>query len=48
MKFWQIFWTLNLIVAGVSFTCITLIVAVRGVKDLRDMLRGLAGKHGDE
>jgi hypothetical protein len=48
MRFWQIFWTLNIIVAGGSFAIITVIVGIRGVKDLREMLRGLSSKHGDE
>lgn len=44
MGFWYYFWTANFIVAGSSFVLITLIVMVRGSKDLRDMLRGLKEK----
>ena len=44
MGFWYYFWTANFIVAGSSFVLITLIVMVRGSKDLRDMLRGLKDK----
>ena len=41
MKYWEIFWTLCLIVAGGAFALITLVVMVRGGPDLRDMLRQL-------
>jgi hypothetical protein len=44
MGFWYYFWTANFIVAGSSFVLITLIVMVRGSKDLRDMLRSLKDK----
>jgi hypothetical protein len=35
MKFWQIFWTLNLVVAGTAFAFITVVVTFKGVNDLR-------------
>ena len=35
MKYWQIFWTVNLVVAGAAFAFITVVVTVKGVKDLR-------------
>jgi hypothetical protein len=41
MGFWYYFWTANFIVAGSSFALITLVVMVRGSKDLRDMLSRL-------
>jgi hypothetical protein len=41
MRFWQLFWTISLIVAGSSFALITLIVSVRGGRDLRQMFRDL-------
>jgi hypothetical protein len=44
MGFWYYFWTVNFIVAGSSFVLITLVVMVRGSKDLRDMLRNLRNK----
>jgi hypothetical protein len=44
MGFWSYFWTANFIVAGSSFVLITLIVMVRGSKDLCDMLRSLKDK----
>ena len=45
MGFWYYFWTVNFIVAGSSFVLITLVVMVRGSKDLRDMLRNLGNKN---
>ncbi|HMD84599.1 MAG TPA: hypothetical protein VKO18_07850 [Terriglobia bacterium] len=41
MGFWYYFWTANFIVAGSAFLLITLIVLVRGGKDLRDMFARL-------
>jgi hypothetical protein len=38
MGFWYYFWTANFLGAGSAFTLITLVVLVRGGKDLRDML----------
>jgi hypothetical protein len=45
MGFWYYFWTVNFIVAGSSFVLITLVVMVRGSKDLRDMLHNLRNKN---
>jgi len=41
MGFWSGFWTLNFIVAGSAFAGIAMVVAVRGVADLRNMLADL-------
>jgi hypothetical protein len=41
MNYWEIFWTLCLVVAGSAFAAITLIVIVKGGPDLREMLRQL-------
>ena len=35
MKYWEIFWTLNLVVAGAAFAFITVVVTTKGVNDLR-------------
>ena len=35
------FWTLWLTIAGMAFAWITVIVTIRGVKDLSDMLKAL-------
>jgi hypothetical protein len=42
MRFWQLFWTISLVVAGSSFALITLIVSIRGGRDLRQMFRDLS------
>lgn len=41
MKYWELFWTICLLVSGAAFALITLIVIVKGGPDLRDMLRQL-------
>jgi hypothetical protein len=41
MAFWSWFWTINFIVAGSAFAGIALVVAFRGVADLRAMLAAL-------
>ena len=41
MGFWYYFWTANFLVAGLAFVFITVIVMVRGSKDLRDMIARL-------
>ncbi|HVW84728.1 MAG TPA: hypothetical protein VHB50_08600 [Bryobacteraceae bacterium] len=41
MLFWAWFWTINFIVAGSAFAAIALVVAIRGVGDLRAMLAAL-------
>ena len=47
MRFWQHFWAVWLVVAGLSFAVITAIVSIKGYQDLRSMLRGLA-RHGTQ
>lgn len=42
MDFWQLFWSVSLITAGASFAFITLIVMIKGGKDLREMIRDLS------
>lgn len=41
MNYWQIFWTVWLVIAGVSFAAITAIVTVKGYEDLRTMFSRL-------
>jgi hypothetical protein len=41
MRFWYYFWTVNFIVAGGAFALIALVVAIRGVGDLRRMFAAL-------
>ena len=42
MNAWLIFWEACLVVAGATFAGITVIVAVRGFGDLREMFANLA------
>ena len=48
MKYWQIFWTLNLVVAGTAFAFITVVVTVKGVGDLRQWFGKLRRQNQDE
>jgi hypothetical protein len=46
MAFWTWFWTINFIAAGSAFAAIALVVAIRGVADLRDLLAALRAERG--
>ena len=48
MKYWEIFWTLNLVVAGTAFAFITCVVTVKGVKDLRQWFGQLSRQNREE
>ncbi len=50
MHFWQTFWTIGVVVAGVSFAFVTVIVTLRGGRDLADMFTRLSEqkKHEDD
>ncbi len=41
MSYWLLFWTAALLLAGTSFALITLVVTVRGYRDLVNMFSGL-------
>ena len=47
MNGWLVFWTLMLVVAGGSFAAITVIVTVRGVRDLRQWFTSLGEQEAD-
>jgi hypothetical protein len=38
---WYLFWVANFVLAGSAFAVITVIVLVRGLRDLREMFAGL-------
>ncbi len=41
MNYWLMFWITCLLLAGCSFAFITIVVSIRGFKDLREMLKHL-------
>lgn len=41
MRYWLFFWTFAAVTAGLSFALITILVTVKGGRDLREMFRGL-------
>lgn len=41
MNGWYLFWMANFVIAGSAFAMITVIVLVRGLRDLREMFAGL-------
>lgn len=47
MTYWLIFWTAALLVAGSSFALISLVVTVRGYRDLLNMFSGLRQQKDD-
>jgi hypothetical protein len=48
MKVWEIFWTLNLVIAGIAFAFITGIVTFKGVNDLREWFRTLRRQNDEQ
>ena len=47
-ELWWRFWTGSFIVAGLSFAAIAAVVAVRGLWDLRSLIRTLAARRLQE
>jgi len=41
MYLWQIFWTVAVLVAGLAFAFVTVVVTMKGGKDLREMFARL-------
>jgi hypothetical protein len=48
MKIWEMFWTLNLLVAGTAFAFITVVVTLKGVKDLRQWFANLRRQNEED
>lgn len=48
MRYWHWFWTACFLVAGLSFALIALVVAVRGVGDLRDMFAAIRARKDEQ
>jgi hypothetical protein len=47
MNLWLLFWIVMLVVAGGSFAAITIIVAVKGFRDLRQWFASLNRQNAD-
>ena len=41
MRYWLLFWTFAALTAGLSFALITIVVSIKGGRDLRELFRGL-------
>ena len=51
MRYWLFFWTFAALAAGSSFAAITIVVTIKGGRDLRDLFRNLLeqrAKHGED
>ena len=49
MRFWLVFWTVSVLISSVSFAFVTVVVTLKGGKDLREMFtRLLEQKRHDE
>ena len=48
MNLWLVFWTLMLVVAGGSFAAITVVVTMRGMRDLRQWFATLSRQDADQ
>ena len=48
MNIWLWFWTISLLVAGTSFVFITVVVAFKGVRDLRQWFGSLRRQQKEE
>lgn len=47
MNLWLLFWTISLIVAGTSFAFITVVVTIKGARDLRLWFSSLERQNKD-
>jgi len=41
MRYWLFFWTFAALTAGLSFALITIVVTIKGGRDLRELFRRL-------
>jgi hypothetical protein len=48
IRFWEWFWTVAIVVAGTSFAFITVVVAIRGGRDLETLFRRLREQRDDQ
>ncbi len=48
MLYWKIFWTVSVLVASLSFAFVTVVVTLKGGRDLRNMFTRLLEQKRDE
>ncbi len=48
MRYWQIIWTLGALVAGLAFAFITVVVSLKGGRDLKEMFARLLQQKKEE
>jgi hypothetical protein len=48
MRYWQIIWTVSVLVAGLAFAVITVVVSLKGGRDLKEMFSRLLQQKKDE
>jgi hypothetical protein len=41
MRYWLLFWTFAALTAGLSFALITIVVTIKGGRDLHELFHGL-------
>jgi hypothetical protein len=41
MRYWVLFWTAGILIAGFSFAFVTIVVTIKGGRDLREMFSRL-------
>jgi hypothetical protein len=47
MNLWLWFWTISLIVSGISFAFITVVVSIKGSRDLQQWFKSLQQQNRD-
>jgi len=48
MRIWQIIWTVSVLVAGLAFAFVTVVVSLKGGRDLKEMFSRLLQQKKDE
>ncbi len=48
MEIWETFWTIALLGSATAFAGITIVVTIKGGKDMRNMLSGLKAHQDDD
>lgn len=48
MGFWEIFWMVNIVLALISFSILSVSVLIKGYGEVKDMLRSLEAGNSEE